>query len=93
MQAYLAFLHLVPAFNEMLDDIQHDGANKCHVNVMPRHSCTFEDGYSTTRIVINIFEIFDSRVIVVLAREQSPVEFSRMNISQRVVVRIPSTEA
>ena len=65
----------------MLHNIQHDRTNKGHVDVMPRHPCAFENGNSATRIIVNVFEIFDSRVVVVLAGEQSLVEFRRMNIS------------
>jgi hypothetical protein len=60
---------------------------------MPGHTSTLKHRERITRIIVNILKVHNPRIIVVLPREQRKAKISRMNISQRMVMGIPSAEA
>lgn len=60
---------------------------------MPRHTRTLEHRERIARIIINLLEIHNPSIIIILPREQRKVEIGWMNVSQRMVVRIPSSKA
>ena len=62
-------------------------------DIMPGHTRTLKHRERITRIIVNILEVHNPCIIVVLPREQRQVKIGRMNISQRMVMRIPSAEA
>lgn len=58
---------------------------------MPGHSGRFQDRDGASDIILDIFEVHHTSVIVILSREQRPLETSGVNVRKRVVVRIPAT--
>jgi len=58
---------------------------------MPGHSGCFQDRDSTANIILDILEVHYTSIIVILSREQCPLETSGMNVSEWMVVRVPAT--
>jgi len=105
--AILAFLNLVPTFDEMLCDIKDDRPFHCHVDlisispalqkgndtdVMPRHSSSLQNTQSVASVIRNFLEVQNSGVIVILAWEKGLFEVGRVDVGQWVALRIPSPE-
>ena len=57
---------------------------------MPGHSGCVQDRDGASNIVFDILEVHDTGIVVVLSREQRPLETGGVNISKGVVVRIPT---
>lgn len=58
---------------------------------MPGHSGCFQDRDSASNIILNILEVHHTSIVVILSGEQGPLETSGVNVSERMVVRIPTT--
>ena len=89
---HLALLDLVPAFDEMLNNIQHDLSSESHVYIVPRHAPRFDGAQTVTDIVGDVLEVHDTGVVVVLAGVESREWVGRMHIREGMRVRIPATE-
>ena len=61
--------------------------------IVPRHPCCFNHTESVADVVLDVLEVHDTRVIVVLAREQRALEVCRMHIGKWVGVGVPAPEA
>jgi hypothetical protein len=59
---------------------------------VPGHSRCFQDRDSASNIILDILEVHHTSVIVILPREQRPLEAGGVNISKRVVVCVPATK-
>lgn len=62
-------------------------------NIVPRHPRSLKNRHSISNKVSNILEIKDTCVVVILTWEECATKFSWVNISQRVVVSVPTPEA
>jgi hypothetical protein len=62
-------------------------------HIMPWHTRRLKWRKGVAGILVNFMEVHDTSIVVVLAREECLIELSGVNISQRVVVSIPSPEA
>jgi hypothetical protein len=60
---------------------------------MPWHTRRLKWRKGVAGILINFMEVHNTSIVVVLAGEEGLIEFSGVNISQRMVVSIPSPEA
>jgi len=89
----LSLFNLIPPFYEMLDNVKYTRTRKRHVYVVPRHPRTFQKRKLVRSIVADVLEIHDPSIVKVLPREESVRERGRMNISKRMVVRVPSAKA
>ena len=64
-------LDLIPTFHKVLNTIHHSFSHKAHMDIVPRHTTGFEDGYLVGDVVVDLLEIHDSTVVVILAWEES----------------------
>lgn len=60
---------------------------------MPWHTRRLKWRKGVASILVYFMEVHNTRVVVVLTREESFIELSGMNVSQRMVMSIPSPEA
>lgn len=60
---------------------------------MPRHTSRVEYTDAVVRVLLDFLEVKHTSIIIILAREQRLGKVSRMNVCERVVMRVPSTEA
>ncbi len=107
--AVLAFLDLIPAFNEVLGDVQHSWAFERHMNlawtlttdeindprtyIVPRHPRGILNRKGIADIVVDLFKVHNTCIIVILSREEGLVKVRGVNISKGMRVRVPSPEA
>ena len=70
---------------------KHTHHNRGRAHIVPRHSWRFQGRDSASNVILDILEVHDASVVVILSREQRPLEPSWVNVGKRVVVCIPAT--
>lgn len=86
-------INKVPPFNKVATEILNDCTMQAHGNIGPSHARHALPIQLIVLPVNNILEIKDARIIVVLARENRLVYVRRVQIRQRMLICIPTTEA
>ena len=59
--------------------------------IMPGHSGCFQDRDGTPNVILDVLEVHHASVIVILSREQRPLETGGVDVGKWVVVRVPAT--
>ena len=60
---------------------------------MPWHPCGLDHTESVTDIILDVLEVHDTRIVVILAREQRPLEIRGVHVRKRMRVSVPAPEA
>lgn len=67
--------------------------HRLETHIVPWHPCGLDHTESVADIILDVLEVHDTRIVVILAREQRSLEIRGVHVRKRVRVSVPAPEA